>query len=68
MEEKIRESRSSLIRIAAMLLMRRLPDTMEDYPKSVPKYVVKDVRKHNEMLRVTAINLREIADKLNTID
>lgn len=56
--------RERLIRHAATLLMQRLSDIDEDYPKRFPKHVLRDIEKHNELLRVIAIDLRSIADFL----
>jgi len=59
------EQRSKLIHLAAGLLKSRLPDYREDYPKSVPKYVVEGIKAHNNALRIMAIEIREISDSLN---
>lgn len=53
-----------LIKHAATLLMKRLSDIDEDYPPRFPKHVLRDIEKHNERLRVIAIDLRSIADAL----
>ena len=59
---KYSEQRSKLIHIAAGLLNNRLPEYRDDYPASVPKYVVEGIKKHNDALRTMAITIREVAD------
>ena len=57
-------SKGRLIKVAAALLTNRMSDCHEDYPKSVPKWVLRDIEKHNDFLRKMAIEIRSISDSI----
>jgi hypothetical protein len=53
-----------LIKHAASLLTERMSEFDDDYPKRFPKKVLREIERHNERLRLMAIDLRLIADAL----
>lgn len=61
------EIRKQLIINAAILLKIRLSEDPDDYPKNFPKYKIREIHKHNEILRLTAIEIRECANNLNIV-
>ena len=56
--------KGQLINHAAALLVKRISDFAEDYPRKFPKWVLREIEEHNERLRLMAIDLRKIADAL----
>ena len=56
--------KSKLIKIAASLLVDRMSDFAEDYPRRFPKKVLKEIEKHNERLRLISIEISKLARTL----
>lgn len=54
----------TIISIAANLLTIQLSDNPEDYPKSMPKWVVKMIEQHNIKQQNWAYELKLINDNL----
>ena len=65
---ELTEQKNRLIVLAAGILNHRLPEYRDDYPKSVPNYIVDGIKKHNKALRVMAIDIRDVADKISKLN
>jgi len=55
--------KDSLIGIAAALITKSMSDIQDDYPKYIPKWLVRRIEKHNEFLKDCAVQLRKIHDE-----
>ena len=58
------ETKGALIKVAAALLLGRLSHFREDYPKTMPVNVFREIKRHNEKLRLLAIEVRRVANTL----
>jgi len=56
--------KDELIRLAASLLWKQLPEDPEDWPKSMPKVALRRIQQQNEQINEIAAQLRIIADKI----
>ena len=59
------ELKSRLIKAAASLLTNRMSDLEDDYPQRFPKYILKEIEKHNDKLASIASEIRKVANTLN---
>jgi hypothetical protein len=53
----------TLISIAAKLVTMQISDNPDDYPKTMPKWVLRMIEAHNNKQRDWAMELRQIHDK-----
>ncbi len=60
----IKASTDGLTKQAAKLLKARLSDCKEDYPVMMSGSVLKKIEEHNETLRLVAVELIKIRDKI----
>ena len=51
-------NKSKVIKVAAKLVTRQLSSYPEDWPKSTPKKVLKEIEKYNEYLATLSIELK----------
>lgn len=52
--------RSKLVKIASGLLVNRMSEHVEDYPKSMPVSVIEEIKNHNNLLRLYSIQISDI--------
>lgn len=53
-----------LIKAAASLATNRLSELDHDYPERFPKWVLREIEKHNDRLRLMTLEIRDIANSL----
>lgn len=58
------DARSLIMKVASKLLTSGPSPFREDYPKSVPNYIVKELASYQEKQRLMAIDLRNALDLL----
>lgn len=58
------EAIQNIMQVAAKLLTVGPSDFREDYPKSVPNYIVLQMKQHREVQRLMAIKLRDSLTEL----
>jgi hypothetical protein len=56
------EAQSTILSVAAKLLTVQVSDNPDDYPKSMPKWVLKIIEQHNNKQRDWAVELRSAYD------
>ena len=59
-----KEIKSKLIKIASEILTVVLSEVVEDYPKTTPKIIFKEIEWQSYKLRDIAVEIRKIANKL----
>ena len=52
--------KTKLIKISAGLIVNGLSEDAEDYPKSMPKSVLKEIKKHNDLMKNYSIQISDI--------
>ena len=53
----------TILSVAAKLLTHQVSDNPDDYPKTMPKWVLRMIESHNNKQRDWATELRQIHDK-----
>lgn len=58
----IEAQKNILFKVASSLLKNTLSEVKDDYKFKVPSYHLREIEKHNEILRLHAIDLRRVID------